>query len=287
MLWIQGMKTVLPLLAMPIFVFAVAAAQASVLSVGAEMQAGMPYAIPEIRLEAPEADQGVASDGTFIYAVDNSEIGKYAAETGERVAGFAGDAEAFPHMNSCAVVERDLVCAASNYPKTPHAGRVEFFRASDLRHERTVVLPDNPGSLTVLDRHDGRWWAVFANYDGRGGVPGQDHTATLLVRLDDDFRVERSWTLPSTVLERLAPFSISGGSWGRDGLFYASGHDKPEIYVLAIPEAGGTLRHVGTFATASFGQAIAIDPRDPDRLWSIDRATRSVLASRIPSRGER
>lgn len=282
------MKTVLPLFATPIWACTCAAVAASSPAVlPARPEVHLTYAIPEKRIAASEARQGVATDGEFVFAIDNSDIGKYEIASGERVAGFKGEADSFPHMNSCTVVEEALVCAASNYPHTPHRGRVEFFNASDLRHQRTVELPDNPGSLTVFDRHAGHWWAVFANYDATGGVPGQDHTATQIARLSDGFTIEQSWTLPPTVLARIAPKSISGGVWGSDGLFYVSGHDKPEIYVLALPESGSVMRHVGTFATASFGQAIALDPHSPQRMWSIDRATKSMIASRLPSPGER
>lgn len=279
------MKPVPPLLVTTLAITAVLSAGPGAAQ-GSDPQGLMAYAVPELRLPAPEARQGVASDGESVFAIDDSEIGKYAIASGERVGGFKGDAATFPHLNSCILAELSLVCAASNYPRTPHEGRIEFFDPAGLRHRRTVVLADNPGSLTVVDRHGGHWWAVFANYDGKGGVAGQDHRTTRLARLTDDFAVERTWTLPQSVLERIAPKSISGGVWGSDGLFYASGHDKPELYVLALPASGSTLRHVATIATSSFGQAIALESRDQRRLWSIDRTTRTVIASRLPELGD-
>src|SRR3546814_20585136 len=85
---------------------------------------------------------------------------------------------------SCAVVKAELVCATSNYPKVPMASSVEIFDAKTLRHIRTVSLGRMVGSLTAMDWHGGSWWAVFANYDERGGEPGRDHRFTTLVRLD-------------------------------------------------------------------------------------------------------
>lgn len=242
------------------------------------------YLTPERRIVAPEARQGVASDGEAIYAIDNSTIGKY-TPAGEKLAEFAGDPKAFPHLNSCTIAESELVCAASNYPETPHRGTVEFFDPGTLAHLRSVELPDNPGSLTVIARHEGQWWAVFANYDGRGGVAGRDHRATLLAQLDDQFRVVRRFSFPASVLKRIAPRSVSGASWGADGRLYVSGHDKPEIYALAVQAEDGSLRHEETYAVASFGQAIDFDPRDAGLLWSIDRDSRSVVASRITASG--
>ena len=236
-------------------------------------------------ISAPEARQGVASDGEAIYAIDNSSIGKYAIADGRRLARFEGDPERFAHLNSCTIVERQLVCAAANYPDTPHRGTVEVFDPETLAHLRSVALPENPGSLTALTRRAGKWWAIFANYDGRGGVPGQDHRATLLAELDDDFRILRRFTFPGSVLGRIAPRSISGASWGRDGKLYVSGHDKPEIYVLELPRQGNVLCHIGSFGIASFGQAIDFDPADNGLLWSIDRETRTVIGSRLPPLG--
>ncbi|MDE8650901.1 hypothetical protein [Novosphingobium album (ex Liu et al. 2023)] len=242
----------------------------------------MLYALPERTLAAEEARQGVASDGAHIYAIDNSRITRYALDSGARVAEFSGDPHAFPHINSCTVAAAELVCAASNYPAVPQTGTVEFFDAASLRHLRSVALPANPGSFTALIRRDGRWWASFAQYDGKGGVPGKDHRDTLIAELDGNFAVTRRWTLPASVLARIAPRSVSGLGWGADGRLYASGHDKPEVYVLEVPAHGTVLRHVATIATATFGQAIDFDPAQPGLLWSIDRQSRTVVASRIP-----
>lgn len=240
-------------------------------------QAGPPA---ERRIAAAEARQGAASDGRFVYAIDNHRIGKYAIANGRRVAAWSGDPKRFPHLNSCTVVGRDLVCAASNYPALPQTSSVEFFDAGRLVHRRSVRLGAGPGSLTALDRHRGQWWAVFANYDGRGGQPGRDHRATLLVRMDDAFRRREAWTFPPTVLARFAPNSASGASWTADGRLTVGGHDRPELYVVAVPRSGTVLEHVATVPVITRGQAFDWDPRDPKLLWSIDRKRREVIASR-------
>ena len=76
--------------------------------------------------------------------------------------------------------------------------------------------------------------------------------------------------------------SCSGGSWGDDGLLYVTGHDRPELCVLRLPEAGSVLDHVATIPLATGGQAIAWDRSKPRMLWSLDRQTRNVVASRVP-----
>ena len=236
-----------------------------------------------MRLPAPEANQGVAVDARAVYAVDNTTIAKYDRATGRRLLAFEGDRAKFPHMNSCAVIARELVCAASNYPATPMQSQVEVFDPSTLKHLRTIPLGKQPGSLTFVDRRDGGWWAGFANYDGRGGEPGRDHRATTLVRFDDKWRAQAAWTLPPAVLERLAPMSASGGALGSDGRLYLTGHDRPEVYVLDIPKGGGVLKLVATIDIPVKGQAIAFDRSAPGVMFGINRASREMVGFRLPA----
>jgi outer membrane protein assembly factor BamB len=234
------------------------------------------------RLPAPEASQGVAVDASYVYAVGNSQIAKYDRRSGARVAVFTGDPEAFPHMNSCAVIGRELVCAASNYPATPMLSQVEVFDPTAMTHRRTIRLGHQAGSLTWVDRRDGSWWAGFANYDGHGGEPGRDHRFTTLVRFDDQWRPHESWTFPPAVLDRMAPRSASGGTFGADGRLYVTGHDRPELYVLEVPKGGGVLKLVATVAIPVEGQAIAFDRSARGVLFGVSRARREVVAMTLP-----
>lgn len=239
-------------------------------------------AVTLVRLPAPEADQGVAVDAAAIYAVDNSVIAKYDRKTGAKVASFTGDPGRFPHMNSCAVIGRELVCAASNYPATPMVSRVEVFDPQTLAHLRTIPLGQQRGSLTWVDRWQGSWFAGFANYDGRGGEPGRDHTTTKVVRFDDQWRAHETWTFPAEVLARFAPRSNSGGAFGPDGRLYATGHDHPELYVLDVPKGGGVLKLVATIGIPVNGQAIAFDRSEKGVMFGVNRASREVVGFRLP-----
>lgn len=257
---------------------------ALLLLAGAPAAADPPVTTPaEVvrRLPADEARQGVAVDADHLYAIDNSRIGKYDRRTGRRVAEWVGDPALFPHLNSCAVIEARLVCASSNYPATPMTSSVEMFDPETLDHVGTVALGPGTGSLTWVVRKDGFWWATFANYDDRGGDAGRDHRSTVLVKFDDSWRRVSAWLFPETVLTRLAPKSISGGVWGSDSLLYVTGHDAQELYVLALPDAGGTLRHVATVPIAAPGQAIAWHAAEA-RLWGIDRGRRELIEMRLP-----
>lgn len=249
-----------------------------------------PVAVPELapasviaRWPAEEARQGVAVDARYFYPMSNNRIGKYDKKTGKRVASWEGSRTLYPHMNSCVVDGAQLVCAASNYPSVPMASAIEFFDSAALKHVRSVALPPLPGSLTWIERHGKDWYAGLANYPAdHGGEPGHDHRWTLLVRLDAGFHVTGSWHFPASILDRFAPMSNSGGSWGEDGLLYVTGHDRPELYALRLPEAGTVLEHVATIPLPTGGQAFSWDRAVPRVIWSLDRTTRNVVASRVP-----
>ncbi|MBX3482646.1 hypothetical protein [Phenylobacterium sp.] len=239
-------------------------------------------AVTLARLPAREANQGVAVDAHAIYAVDNSTIAKYDRRTGKRVGAFEGDPGKFPHMNSCAAIGRELVCAASNYPATPMVSQVEVFDPQTLAHLRTVPLGQQRGSITWVDRREGSWFAGFANYDGKGGEPGRDHRTTKVVRFDDQWRAHETWTFPADVLARFAPRSNSGGSFGADGRLYVTGHDHPELYVLEVPKGGGVMKRVATIAIPVNGQAVAFDRSDAGVMFGVNRASREIVGFRLP-----
>ncbi|QDK32141.1 hypothetical protein [Sphingomonas sp. IC081] len=237
------------------------------------------------RLPAEEARQGATASHGRVYAIGNHEIGRYDARSGKRVAAWSGNPVRYPHINSCEVDGRELVCAASNYPQVPMRSEVLWFDAKTLKVLRSQSLGHGHGSLTWLSRHDGAWYACYANYDAKGGEPGRDHRFTTLVRLDDRLAETGAWTFPQSVLERFAPRSSSGGSWGQDGLLYVTGHDRSEAYAMRLPAKGSVLEHVATIALPTGGQAVGWEQgaKGPDRvLWSIERKTSQVVASRMP-----
>ncbi len=235
------------------------------------------------RWKAPEATQGVAVDARHFYAVSNSKIGKYDKATGAKVGEWAGDKARFPHINSCEIIGRELVCAASNFPETPMTSSAEFFDPVKMVHLRTVALGQQTGSLTWIDRKDGAWWAAFANYDGKGGEPNRGHQHTQFVKFDDQWRRMEAWSFPASVTARFAPMSSSGGAWGADGLLYVTGHDNAELYVLRLPKGGSKLDHLATIAAAIEGQAIAFDKSAPRVLFGISRPSREVVSMKLPA----
>ena len=246
-------------------------------------EAQPPLAATELRrMPAEEARQGATAGHGSVYAIGDHEVGRYDAKTGKRVAHWNGDPVQFPHLNSCELDGRDLVCSASNYPTVPMSSQILWFDATTLKLRRTHSLGHGHGSLTWVTRHGGAWYACYANYDGKGGEPGRDHRETTLVRLDDRLNETALWTFPDSVLERFAPRSASGGAWGDDGLLYVTGHDRPEMYVMRVPAKSGVLEHVTTIALPTDGQAIGWEQGQSRVLWSIERKSTEMVASRVP-----
>ena len=234
------------------------------------------------RYKAAEATQAVAVDGTFFYAIASSAIGKYDLATGERAAAWQ-EAPGGPvrHLNSGVVIGGELYCAHSNYPETPMVSSVEVFETKTLRHLRSVPLPAGFGSATWLATRDGDWWVTFAHYAGKGGEPGKGPEATRLVRFDASWRQKGAWSFPLEVVARWDGMSSSGGVWIGDRRLVTTGHHAPELYILELPAKGSALLLHGTRRVESEGQGIDYDPRS-GLLYSIQRRTREVLASKLP-----
>lgn len=155
-----------------------------------------------------------------------------------------GDRIAIRHLDSCVVAGAELIGANSNYPQTPIASSVEIFGAATLRHWRSVPLGVRDGSLTVAERDDGRWWAIFANYDGA--------------------------------------HSISGGSFGADGILSVTGQDAGENHVLGIPREGPVPKHVATIAATIEGQTWAWNRSNERTICAIRCSTGEVVVPRVP-----
>ena len=75
--------------------------------------------------------------------------------------------------------------------------------------------------------------------------------------------------------------SISGGTWGDDGLLYVTGHDLPEVYALKIPQAGSTLELKETLPINNNGQGIAWDRSNPGVMYAISRPKKQVIVSQL------
>lgn len=238
--------------------------------------------------DAFDANQGVGVDNKHFYAVNNRTITKHDRESGEALLQFAGNPDGpIEHLDSGAVVNGKLYTAHSNWPEWPMESSIEVFDTRTMEHIETHSFGIYRGSLTWLDRHDGAWWAAFANYDrvqrGQTEPYGKTYN-TQVVKMDNDFQVIESWTIPKEILDKFDVMSNSGGSWGPDGRLYLTGHDLPEAYVMTLPRAGGELEWVATVSLPGIeGQGIAWDDAGKkSTLWGINRKNSQVIRYSIP-----
>ncbi|MGL4575347.1 MAG: hypothetical protein ACRCV9_11215 [Burkholderiaceae bacterium] len=237
------------------------------------------------RFPAPEAHQGVAVDKQHFYPVTNFAIGKYDKNTGQLVGKFEMPKDGpIIHFDSGVVIDGKIYASHSNYPQEPMTSSVEIIDAATMKHIGTHSFGIMLGSCTWIDRHDGAWWAVFGNYSrvfGTNQRPYGNSYWTTLVKMDDKWKIEQAWIFPTEVIKRAEPMSISGGSWGPDGLLYVTGHDHTETYVLRLPKMGSILELVETVPLNVNGQGIAWDRSDPGTIWGISRAKKEVIVSRM------
>jgi len=238
---------------------------------------------------AAEADQGVAVDKAFFYAVDNTVIGKYRRENGEFVERWIGPKHGLiRHMNSCYADSTKLWCANSNYSQVPMASSIEIFSTKTLEHldSHSLGITDE-GSLVWFDgitlKNKQRGFiAGFAHYSKKGGLPHKGNPYSATVLFDEQWRRLGGWAYPQSILERMHPYSASGGAVSPQGLLYVMGHDLPEMYVLAKPSMGPTLLHLATISIEAEGQAFAFDPTHDDQVWVIDRRAKKVRVIKLP-----
>lgn len=231
----------------------------------------------------PEANQGVAVDERYFYSIDNTTIAKYDKKTGTLVTRRTQDAGGrLIHLDGGTVLDGKLYCAHSNYPAWPMTSSLEIFDTATLEHIGTHSFGINWGSLTWVDRRDGYWWMVFANYDqpyGPNKTPYGYKVNTQLIKFTPDFQMLEAWTLPSSILDKFEQMSNSGGSWGPDGFLYLTGHDPAELYQMRLPSTGSVLELVATLPMNIRGQGIAWDRSDPGVIYGIIRATSAERAA--------
>jgi hypothetical protein len=244
---------------------------------------------------AKEAHQAVAVDDAHVYAITNAAIGKYDKKTGERVGGWTSpDDGPIIHLNSGVVIDDTLHCAHSNYPGVPMVGSIEMWDPATMEHVGSRSFGIHEGSAAWIDFHDGSWWVAFVHYSRRvngdgasGAVSGKGPDWSTLVEFGPDWKRRQGFVFPTALVDRVRPYSFSGGSWGPDGHLYVTGHDSTTVYELGLPSAGSQLRFLRAHDFPGEGQGIAWDPNLPGILYGIRRSDREiVVTSRPPAPGE-
>lgn len=247
--------------------------------------------------DVPEANQAVAVDKDFFYAIDNATIAKY-TKGGQFVSKWVGDAGGpIIHLDSGVVVRGKLYAAHSNYRKFPMTSSIEVWETRTLKHIGSHSIGISLGSLTWLDQNDGSWYGAFASYDKTGQLPNGTSTAlpyasvpqigkisSTIVRFNADWQVVESWVFPAALLDKFGDMSNSGGSWGPDGRLYITGHDNSEVYKIRFPEAGSVLEVEEIIPAAVRGQGIAWDPVERSKFYGVIRATDAETSQGITNK---
>lgn len=258
---------------------------------GLQLPAFEPLPIAQLKAEeigrypAVEAGQGAAADAEHVYAIVNTAIGQYRKADGSLVRRWASPRDGLVrHLNSCYAEDGRLYCANSNFPEVPMASSIEVFDTASMTLVASYSLGMlDEGSLTWFERIPGGWMAGFAHYDENGGLPYKNHSYASIMRYDESWRRIGGWMIPDTAISRMQPHAASGGGLGPDGLLYLTGHDRPEMYVMALPSMGPKLVHIATIAIDVEGQAFAWDKSGSERVvYGISRPNREVRGFRLP-----
>ncbi len=231
-----------------------------------------------------EANQGVAVDAEHFYGIGNHALVKHRKDNGQRVAEWLGPRNgSIIHINSGWVDGDKLVLSHSNFSQLPMASSLETYDKHTLQPLESYSFGIRLGSLTWAVRHDGYWWACFANYNDGGTTPGLDQRWTFFAQFDDNWQQLQSWIFPPQVMATWGDSACSGGDWGDDGFLYVTGHDAPQLHVLRLPRQGVTLEYVTTIDVPFEGQSWAWDRSDARVIYGISRARQEVIAARIPA----
>ncbi|MCW3125506.1 MAG: hypothetical protein JWO03_1164 [Bacteroidetes bacterium] len=232
------------------------------------------------RYKAPQAKQGVVANKKYFIVFSNDSMVKYDKGTGQVVQAFYSDK--LKHLNSGIIRGGNIYCAHSNYPAIPMWSSIEIWDEKTLQHTGSHSFGIESGSCTWMDIHKGYYYVMFAHYANPGKMePGKDVSWSQLVKYDMNWRRVGAWVLPPALVQKLTPYSLSGGVITAKGEILCSPHHNKELYLLSFPDMGSELIWKSTIQTPIDGQAIALDTDEKDVLWGISRETREVIKTKL------
>ena len=233
------------------------------------------------RFKAPNARQAVAADSDHIYAINNSQISKRLKSDGTLVDSWEDNTGTIHHLNSAIMVDDQLYCASSNYPKVPMISSIEIFDANTMQHKGTHSFGIFAGSCTWVLWHQEHWWAFFAHYENRAQSENKGVEWSTLIKFDKAWRQVESWVLPDELVQKLRPYSLSGGIFIGNNELMVTGHHNRFIYILRLPPSGSALKFVSEIPVPVRGQGLASDPSEKDVYWGIDKDSEELISFRL------
>ncbi|AZQ61350.1 hypothetical protein EI427_03660 [Flammeovirga pectinis] len=229
--------------------------------------------------DAPHARQAVCADSSFFYVIDNATIIKRDRKEGLEIKSWSDDR--LHHLNSGFIKDSLLYCAHSNYPQIPMHSSIEIWNTHTLEHVGTHSFGIENGSCTWVVEKDNFYYVMFAHYNNEGKKQkNRDVSWTQLIKYDKEWRRVAGWVLPKDLIDKVSPYSISGGILLEDGRLLCTHHHFKELYILSFPEMGSELIYEATISTEIRGQGIYLDT--DGYLWGIDKKERKVIQTLLP-----
>jgi len=205
-----------------------------------------------------DAYQGVAVSDKFIFVINTNSISKHDKTNYSKLKTKKIDG----HANGGIVLNNML--HITNNPKGSNSIGIYDL---DLNFVKSIKINVN-GSLTWIDFYNNEWWGMVVYYK-------KDVRKTRLVKFNRKWQIVKEWKWPKKILERLYPYSISGGQFNkRNGLLYLTGHDRQEIYIVRINPNSNILELVSIEEIPFSGQGISFHG---GYLYGIDREKREVI----------
>ena len=174
--------------------------------------------------KAKEATEGVAIDKRYFYAIGHDKVGKYSRKSGKRV---IAKKLPFKHIKGGKIVNDDLVII-NTPPGRPEQNALIWLDVETLEMIDMMTLPHIQGEITWIDWAWEKWWICDAQYK-------KNVKETTIYCFNPDWVLEGFWKLPKDVVRSIEPKSLSGGAWFGE-MLCVSGYEKPELYVLDLPE---------------------------------------------------
>ncbi|MBA7573648.1 hypothetical protein ES695_06475 [Candidatus Atribacteria bacterium 1244-E10-H5-B2] len=108
---------------------------------------------------ADNANQGVCSDGTYIYTTSTSVLYKYSkAGVLQNSRDISEDHPSYFHISDLCYYNGFLYVGVSSYPTKPYEGAVLKINASDLSLD-SIIVTENTHEVSSIVRHsDGTFW---------------------------------------------------------------------------------------------------------------------------------
>jgi len=208
---------------------------------------------------ADNANQGICSDGTYIYTINSSTLYKYSkAGVLQNSRNISGDHPSYDQMGDLCYYNGFLYVGVGNYPSTPSRGAVLKINASTLALNNTISTQGNHEAGGITRHPDGTFWVISYT----------DLSPSKIYKYSADWVYQAVYDLET----------VAGGSWGYDGIewingyLFANTHDAHDgnycdVYYFSDGIFKRIIRFSHMINGKVCGQGIGLDPTEDNILW--------------------